>query len=146
MLSHPRQLPCILCTPSSLPLPWFCSISCFVFKIGRCISGHASYSLIKTVLITRTTPPIPLWLSFRLANQCFTSLNTYVHTILEVYWQFKNSWVFYFYRSVYSFFASAFMCEMAQPCIDRNVLLIGFILIKLSKLWNQFGPNLQPLY
>lgn len=40
-----------------------------------CLGIHLVYSLIKMILITSTTPPIAVWLSFRLANQCFTSCN-----------------------------------------------------------------------
>lgn len=47
--------------------------------------------------------------------------------------------MFYFCMSVYSSFATAFVCEMAQPHIDRSVQLTGSISIKLSKLEQGLG-------
>lgn len=41
--------------------------------------------------------------------------------------------MFYFCMSAYSSFATAFVCEMAQPHIDRSVQVTGSISIKLSK-------------
>lgn len=45
--------------------------------------------------------------------------------------------------SVCSPFATAFMCEMAQPHIDRSVQLTASISIKLSKLWNRAWAKFQ---